>query len=325
MGSETMTKVILVASAAYSGSTMLDLMLSNANMGFSCGEISALFRPWRPYHLDPVCGCGNQDCEVWQRIRAFGERRVYEGVLAQFPDRAYLVDSSKDLAWLRDQQRYLAETDLEPRYVLLWKTPLEYAYSCWKRGSAKHWARRWASYYKRFLSFAPRWLSVSYRDLARRPAQTLKELCDALGIAYQVGKERFWERRQHSLWGSDTVKLHYLERASEEYTEAATRRARAKPNVDPAQATEIQHHRKIYYDDGYRRKLPAPMRKSASENADVTRLVALLQETDFRSSADPDKVEGLMQDLQPSPLWYLRDRAIDLVLELAARAGVRII
>ena len=320
-----MGTVIFVASAAYSGSTMLDLMLSNSDVGFSCGEVNALFRPWRPDHLHPECGCGDPTCDLWCRIRQHGGRQVYQRIFAQFPHLEYVVDSSKDVAWLRDQHRYLSETALEPRFVLLWKSPLEYAYSCWKRGREKGWAKRWISYYRRFLSVTPHWLSVPYRDLARSPAETLEDLCTALGIEYHPGKEHFWERPQHTLWGSESVKLHFLEPGTPDYLDTARRRAKAKPNVDLQGASEIRHHREIYYDDRYQRKLPQSIRQEAEERAELRKLVTLLQETDFRTSPDAGRMSALVDDLRPSPLWYWRDRAIDRVLELAARAGVRII
>ena len=320
-----MRTVIFVASAAYSGSTMLDLMLSNSHVGFSCGEVSALFRPWRPNHLHPQCGCGDPTCDLWHRIRRQDERRVYQRIFAEFPHLEYVVDSSKDIAWLRDQHRYLSETTLEPHFVLPWKSPLEYAHSCWKRGREKGWATRWISYYRRFLSVAPRWLSIPYRDLARTPAETLEGLCAALDIEYQPGKENFWKHPQHTLWGSESVKLHFLEPGTPDYLDAARRRAKAKPNVDPQAAAEIQHHREIYYDDSYRQTLPPSIRQEAEKSVELDQLVTLLQETDFRASPDTTTVSALVDDLRPSPLWYWRDRAIDRVLELAARAGVRII
>jgi hypothetical protein len=38
---------------------MLDLMLSNTPAGSSCGEIYAMFRPWRLHHRHPACACGD--------------------------------------------------------------------------------------------------------------------------------------------------------------------------------------------------------------------------------------------------------------------------
>lgn len=316
--------VIFVASAAYSGSTMLDLMLSNSKTGFSCGEVSALFRPWRPGHLHPKCGCGDSNCRLWERVRERGEHRLYEQIFEEFPDIDYVVDSSKDLAWLRDQYRYLSNNNLEKRFVLLWKTPLEYAYSCWKRDRDRYWIMRWTSYYKRLLSVASQWISIPYRDLARSPAETLKHLCDTLDIAYHDGQENFWERTQHTLWGSGSVRLHYLKKGTKDYLNAAKSQAKSKPNIDADTVSEIKHYREIYYDDSYLQKLPQHIRRSAKDSADLTRLVALFQETDFRSSPDPDTVHELLNNLRPSPIWYWRDRTIDRVLELAARAGIRI-
>ena len=82
---------------------LIDLMLANGEEGFSCGEVAAYFRPWRSYHYNPPCGCGNPKCEFWQNIDAYGESKVYEAIFNQNPKVNFIVDSSKDLSWIYDQ------------------------------------------------------------------------------------------------------------------------------------------------------------------------------------------------------------------------------
>lgn len=56
-------KVIFIGGTSYSDSTFLDMILANDPSGFSCGEVLALFHPTRSYHIDPLCGCGDRDCD----------------------------------------------------------------------------------------------------------------------------------------------------------------------------------------------------------------------------------------------------------------------
>ena len=58
-----MKKVIFIGGTSYSGSTFFDMILANDPKGFSCGEVNALFNPYRPHHTDPLCGCGDINCD----------------------------------------------------------------------------------------------------------------------------------------------------------------------------------------------------------------------------------------------------------------------
>ena len=91
---------ILIGGTAYSGSTLLDMLLANDPHGFSCGELHAVIQPYLEHHFSPRCGCGNPDCTVWEDIRDQGER-AHEHLLTKFPETRFLVDSSKDVAWLK--------------------------------------------------------------------------------------------------------------------------------------------------------------------------------------------------------------------------------
>ena len=74
-------RLVMVCGAARSGTTMLDLMLGNAEDAFSCGEIYALFRPFRTHHFDPECTCGSRDCDTWRQLRAVPEADFHRSVL----------------------------------------------------------------------------------------------------------------------------------------------------------------------------------------------------------------------------------------------------
>lgn len=321
-----MSLVIQIASAAFSGSTMLDLMLSNSQRGFSCGEVYALFRPWRPHHFEPTCACGVPNCDLWQRIKPNGEARLYETILSFLPDVSYVVDSSKDLVWYTDQSRYFVNSELEPVYVLLWKDPLEYAYSCWKRGGTRGRLHGWATYYEWCFSISRRWHSVRYRDLAQAPAETLSGLCSRIGIEYRDEMEYFWNQHPHTLFGSDSVKAHLLVRSSPEFSHLHQRRAAAKPNLTPEELLEFAKHRTIYYDRPFVEKLPRRVKAELDADSRIGPLLALLESTDFRQVSEPGRIDRLVKALGPRPAryWYWKFKLFGALLGAAARLGIRL-
>lgn len=65
-------KVIFVCGSAHSGSTFLDLMLSNNKKGLSLGEVRSLFYPTNIHHINPICGCGSRNCHLWQVVKKRG-------------------------------------------------------------------------------------------------------------------------------------------------------------------------------------------------------------------------------------------------------------
>jgi hypothetical protein len=95
-----MKTVIFVGGTSYSGSTLLDMILSNDPRGFSCGEVYAMFWPYSPRHVKPVCMCGTHNCGVWETARTRGEEHVYETIFQYYPETDFIVDSSKDVFWI---------------------------------------------------------------------------------------------------------------------------------------------------------------------------------------------------------------------------------
>lgn len=199
-------KIIRVAGTSHSGSTMLDLMLSNAYNAFSCGEINALFRPYRMHHYDPICGCLNPNCTIWKEVKSEGEKNTWNTLFRLFPKIDIFVDSSKDPVWLIDQKKYDKWHKANVKNVLIWKTPEEYAYSRYKRGLIKNWKKSYINYHLKYFTIADDWISIKYSDLAKNPPRKLKRLCDVLGLEYWPGKEKYWDKEHHTLFGSNSAK-----------------------------------------------------------------------------------------------------------------------
>lgn len=209
-------KVIFVGGSAYSGSTYLDMMLANSPEGFSCGEVNALFFPYRSHHLDPQCGCNNANCGLWKTLRAVDPDRLYEKIFDLLPKVRFIVDSSKDPLWIYDRSRHLKKLGVCVENVLIWKTLKEYYQSCAKRGEDAGWKRRWANYHRFYFSMVSDWFAVKYTDVATSD-DILSLLCDRIAIPYFEGKRNYWEKEHHILFGNTSAKIHLYSEETDRY------------------------------------------------------------------------------------------------------------
>jgi hypothetical protein len=194
--------LVMILGAARSGTTMLDLMLGNADDVFSCGEVWGLFRPHRLHHFSPRCLCGDPECAVWKRLATVEESEFHAAALAQ-DGINFVIDSSKDLRWLLDSHKWAAASGFKIYNIIIWKDPMSLSYSHWKRGRPVDFYRKaFVRYYGRFLNLGLPFISVSYNRVIEDSVQVLRELCDALGMQYESGREEFWRKRHHHMFGS---------------------------------------------------------------------------------------------------------------------------
>lgn len=238
--------VIFIGGSSYSGSTLLDMILSNSPGGFSCGELNALYYPYRRHHLNPECGCGDPRCRIWTTIRKSGPDRAYHSIFEMFPDVTYIVDSSKDPMWIYDRTRALAGSGIGVKNILIWKTPEEFFASRDKRQRQPGWERAWLNYHRLYFRLIREWRSIAYRELATDPS-ALKKLCQALGVPCSEGQSRYWDKTHHTLFGNTSAKIHLYNEASEKFRECETELSQQKsPDATMVQGS-TPVHRAVYY------------------------------------------------------------------------------
>jgi hypothetical protein len=202
-----MKRVIFIGGTSYSGSTYLDMVLSNAPDIFSCGELAALFRPYRQHHFDPVCGCGDDSCQLWTALRQGGEMRVYSSLFKQFPTVSTIVDSSKNPIWIAKMSKQLCRDGVDVRNLLIWKSPLEFSRSRIKRGRSAGWQKSWRNYHRLYFRLIPTWQSIKYNNLVNDPF-SLPRLCEHLGLTYSNSRNQYWQKTHHTLFGNASAKVH---------------------------------------------------------------------------------------------------------------------
>ena len=237
-----MKKVIFIGGTSYSGSTFFDMILANDPKGFSCGEVHALFNPYRSHHINPMCGCGNEDCNLWQHVLSRGPKNLYNTIFELLPDVDFIVDSSKNPYWIRSQVQNLSKKNIPSKHILIWKTPLEFAYSYQKRGQA-NWHKEWTSYHRSYFTALKEWRAVMYHEFINNP-DVLKRACEYLEIPYFPAKVHYWEKKHHTLFGNASAKVHLYQKNSDEYKseEKSLGYCYEEANIKIGKA-----HRSIYY------------------------------------------------------------------------------
>jgi hypothetical protein len=67
---------------------------------------------------------------------------------------------------------------------------------------------KWYRYYDNFIKyFQP--IIISYSDLATKPDETIKKLCNEIKIPYFIDKTEFWKFESHHIFGASSVRIQY--------------------------------------------------------------------------------------------------------------------
>ena len=251
-------KVIFIGGSSYSGSTMLDMMVANSSDGFSVGEVHALFRPFRPHHFNPECGCGDPECNFWSQIRSKGENKLYSTIFSIFPEINFIVDSSKDPFWIYKQNKILNMQGYKVYNLLIWKEPAAFAYSKSKRGK-NNWSRAWKRYYRLYFTLFNDFMTVPYEELSKTPDDILFKICRYVGIDFNHDKKEFWNKQHHILFGNRSAKIHLK-----------------KDNIKESEYN-TENLQKIYHDKSYINKLSSQIFKNIESNKKLQKMLNVLK------------------------------------------------
>jgi hypothetical protein len=258
-------KVIFIGGSSFSGSTMLDMMMANSPEGFSVGEAYVLFHPFRPHHFKPDCGCQNPDCNFWRQVRKAGEKHFYETIFTLLDDISFIVDSSKELWWIKKQSEYLKAQGVEVFHLLIWREPAAFAYSNLKR-NRKQWKKFWKNYYSLYFTLIKDYSVIAYSDLVQFPDRILYDLCRKTGLVFQQGKKKYWEKEHHTLFGNASAKVHLQEENN-----------KAVKNDGLGNQKDQHQHQSIYYDTSYLKHLPAATIDDIENDDDLKKIVSILK------------------------------------------------
>ncbi len=209
-----MKTLINIFGTARSGSTMLDLMLGNGDKAFSLGEVYAWYRPFRKHHFKLVCGCGKYPCPYWEKIQKVSDKKFHNETF-DLLNVDFLIDSSKDLNWGIDNNLWARKNGIKVFNILLYKKPINFIYSIWKRGGDVEMAvHGYINYYKYFFQTNLPYVSLEFDQLVKESDSVLKQICEMTGQEYSSDKKYFWEKQHHQLFGSNGTKRQVKNRNS---------------------------------------------------------------------------------------------------------------
>jgi len=200
--SDKIKKIIFVGGTSRSGSTLLDLILSNDEKAMSLGEIASLFHPTRKHHFLEIKKL--KQIDRWNSIISGGKKNLYPNLIKHFPEIDIFVDSSKNPFWFKYQMN-LDRKEYIIRNVLMHKSPFELANSYIKRGRVTEWISAYIRYHRKYISLIDEFVSVSYKKLIVEESY-LEELCQLLNINYYKGKKNYWDKNHRNFFGSYVVR-----------------------------------------------------------------------------------------------------------------------
>ncbi|NLR93936.1 MULTISPECIES: hypothetical protein [Flammeovirga] len=142
-------KLIFIGGTSYSGSTFLNLILGNNKKAMSFGEINRLFDHYKPHHVAKIKDLRSTDIR-WDITIADGKKKLYENISTFFPEADIMIDSSKDVNWIKQQYNYNKDK-FDCKIILTYKSPSQIASSYIKRGK-EEWERVYNRYHNFFFN-----------------------------------------------------------------------------------------------------------------------------------------------------------------------------
>ncbi len=226
-----LTKYIYIVGSGHSGSTLLELLISNCPRVFAMGEASRIHSAFK---RNSLCSCGVsiRDCQQWQEILpAFtdstlriygygsdsavslaGEKAVafsesYHELLEQVrrgTGCSVFTDSSKSLSRLVALSR-IARLDLRVLYIRrhaggVIKSQMRKGRSFY--GQTLVWVKRNIEITRFLKKSNLRWLLVSYEDLALDVVTEMSRIFDFLGEKYDSHWATDFSRKRHLIEGN---------------------------------------------------------------------------------------------------------------------------
>ncbi|HEY8428626.1 MAG TPA: sulfotransferase [Sandaracinaceae bacterium] len=200
---------VAICGAGHSGSTLLGLVLGSHSRAFYAGEAKkSLFvgDPGKPLRKR-VCKICGEGCEVWSRFA--GPRPDLYEALARITGKSVIVDSTKDVAWIRARAAELAAIGVPQRLVFLTRDGRAVVNSRLRKyGGADAvaiidaWIAQVRATEALCAERTEECLRVRYEELATAPRETVERVCAFLGLAFEPAMLRYEQHAHHPLGGN---------------------------------------------------------------------------------------------------------------------------
>ena len=297
-----MKKVIFIGALRYSGSTMLELILSNDPVGFSVGEMSALIK--RKGRV--ACSCNEEPCPIWPKVQERGLDTAYQTIFADFPDTTFIVDSSKSPIWIKRMAGIAEKMGFEVSHLLIWKDPGDSATSYNKRGYLDQWKEEWIHYHRLYLSVVKDFKALNYREFVSNPG-CLKDVCKYLDINFFENKHEYWNKQHHSIGGNGSTKIHLYDKDSKTFDQINEHMKKKSSDHELS-----QRHRSVFVPD-----VPEDVKAFVDEQTRGDQLIAnitsVLKQQSVLESTDQSQAD--LKSIKPYGSAYIWSRSMMSLLK----------
>ena len=227
-------KVVCLMGTGHCGSTLLDLIIGSHSDVFSLGEFHAIYRTMQNLqgHSPRICVVCQGECEFWNKQASLPVLNIYysrktklnalAGKLARYVYNPYhfifkwsqkpvVVDSSKNPWWFRSQfTPAYARKDIEQYLIYVCRDGRAVVNSYLRKYPEKGVVAITESWKKQVLSMNrfydqfpdDKKMKVYYEALALNPEQTIRSVCDCIGVEYEPQMLRYWEHEHHHIFGN---------------------------------------------------------------------------------------------------------------------------
>lgn len=201
---------VAICGAGHSGSTLLGLSLGSHSQCFYAGEakksafVGDASKPLRK-RACKICG---EACPVWARFTPPGAPDLYEA-LARITGRRVVVDSTKDVAWIRARADELDRVGVAQKRIFLTRdgrAVINSRLRKYARADAAALVDEWVAQIEAtsaLLAERPEHgLTVRYEELATEPRATLERVSAWLGLPFEEAMLHYEQHAHHPLGGN---------------------------------------------------------------------------------------------------------------------------
>lgn len=243
MGDRYNQKVCFIGGAGHSGSTLLGFVLGSHSQGFYAGEAAKtryLHNPQAVLRKRSCKFCG-LNCPVWGNFVIQPNPDLYEQ-LSQRVQRSFIIDSTKNLAWIQEQIQCLQTVDVQLYFIFLKRDARAVVNSRLRKYPDRcpeviiqDWRKQIQETQSFFEQFPLPKLSLQYEEFAMKPVIVTQKLCQFLELEYEVKMLDYSHQPHHVLGGNNGTQ--FLVAKSQ--------------NLDDQPCTLLSSHHHDYYAQQY--------------------------------------------------------------------------
>ena len=203
-------KVMMVAGAGHSGSTLLGMILGSHSQAFYMGEggkaryLGDASKPMRK-RVCKICG---EDCPIWSDF-VWDQEAALHAQVAQHVGKTIIVDTTKKDLWINARAAELREIGAQPHLILLTRDGRAVVNSRIRKYPERDPAKQiddWMAQMQRsetvFENFDGPKLKVRYEELSTATEKVAREICQLLEIDFEPAMLRFAQTDHHVLGGN---------------------------------------------------------------------------------------------------------------------------